>query len=74
MEPEWLNPGVIAHKQAHNAYASLSNKQKTDFAAIYTPLIDTDTIIVLLYPQNKYGLTNVIEGNAEIYRYLWNQI
>jgi len=74
VEPEWLNPGVIAHKQAHNAYALLSNKQKTDFAAIYTPLINNDPMIVLLYSQNEYGLTSVIEGHAEIYRYLWNQI
>ena len=74
VEPQWLNPGVIAHEQAHNAYALLTDQQKEDFAALYTPFITTDPLIKYLYSRNSYGLTSVIEGHAEIYRYLWDQI
>jgi hypothetical protein len=45
LEPQWLNPGVIAHEQAHNAYALLTEQQKKDFAALYNPLINTDPLI-----------------------------
>jgi hypothetical protein len=70
IKPRWLNPGVIAHEQAHNSYALLSNRQKKAFSAIYTPLKDTDPLIKLLYSKNTYGLTSDIEGHAEVYRYI----
>ena len=70
IRPEWLNPGVIAHEQAHNSYALLTDEQKAEFEATYTPLISTDKYIKLLYSTNTYGLTSVVEGHAEIYRYL----
>jgi hypothetical protein len=74
VRPEWLNPGVIAHEQAHNSYALLTDSQKTEFSAKYNPLKDTDPLIKLLYSQNTYGLTNDIEGHAEIYRYLGDKM
>jgi hypothetical protein len=74
IRPEYVNPGVIAHEQAHNSYALLTEEQKTDFSTAYTPLKTTDPLIVLLYSQNKYGLTNDVEGHAEMYRYLYNQM
>jgi len=70
VRPEWLNPGVIAHEQAHNSYALLSDEQKSEFSAVYTPLKDTAPLIKLLYSVNTYGLTSDIEGHAEVYRYL----
>jgi len=70
VRPEWVNPGVIAHEQAHNSYALLTNEGKAEFYAIYTPLITTDPVIKLLYSINTYGLTNIIEGHAEVYRYI----
>ncbi len=70
VNPVWLNPGVIAHEQAHNSYALLTPKQKADFEKDYTPLISTDSLIKYLYSINNYGLTSVIEGHAEVYRYL----
>jgi hypothetical protein len=70
IRPAWVNTGVIAHEQAHNSYALLSEEQKTKFSAIYTPLKTTDPLIVLLYSINSYGLTSDIEGYAEVYRYL----
>ena len=67
---KWLNPGVIAHEQAHNSYALLSGGDKSAFSKTYTPLKNTDPLIKYLYSINPYGLTNDIEGHAEIYRYL----
>ena len=70
VRPEWLNAGVIAHEQAHNSYALLTDAGKFEFNADYTPLKTTAPLIKLLYKTNTYGLTNDIEAHAEIYRYL----
>ena len=32
IKPQRLNPGVIAHEQAHNSYALLNDSQKAAFA------------------------------------------
>jgi hypothetical protein len=70
VKPEWVNPGVIAHEQAHNSYALLTSEQKSEFSTIYVPLKTSDPLVAFLFSQNSYGLTNDIEGHAEIYRYL----
>ncbi len=70
IRPSWLNAGVIAHEQCHNSYSLLTNEQKAEFTATYTPLIKTDRYIKLLYSLNTYGLTSVIEGHADVYRYI----
>ena len=70
IKPEWVNPGVIAHEQAHNSYALLTSEQKADFSTTYTPIKTSDPLVVVLFSKNSYGLTNDIEGHAEIYRYL----
>ncbi len=70
VRPEWLNPGVIAHEQAHNSYALLTDEQRVQFSEVYTPLKTADKLIKLLYSINPYGLTNDVEGHAEVYRYL----
>ncbi len=74
IRPEWVNPGVIAHEQAHNSYALLTEQQKAEFSTIYTTLKTTDPLIVFLYSKNSYGLTNDIEGHAEVYRYIAEQM
>jgi hypothetical protein len=74
VKPQWLNPGVIAHEQAHNSYALLDPNQKTSFSGIYNSLKNIDPLIRLLYSKNTYGLTNDIEGHAEIYRYIGQQM
>jgi hypothetical protein len=74
IKPKWLNPGVIAHEQAHNSYALLTPSQKAEFSAVYTPLKNSDSLIKLLYSINRYGLTNDIEGHAEVYRYIGQQM
>jgi len=74
IKPGWLNPGVIAHEQAHNSYALLTPAQKTEFSAVYTPLKNTDPYIRLLYSINTYGLSTDVEGHAEVYRYIGHQM
>ena len=70
VQPAWLNPGVIAHEQAHNSYALLTAEQKAEFSAAYTPLKTADKLIAFLYQHNTYGLVSDVEGHAEVYRYL----
>jgi len=70
VKPPWLNPGVIAHEQAHNSYALLTPAQKTAFSALHNSLKNTDPLIKLLYSKNTYGLSTEIEGHAEVYRYI----
>ena len=74
IRPEWVNPGVIAHEQAHNSYALLTEEEKAEFSTIYTPLKTTDPLIVFLYSKNSYGLTSDVEGHAEVYRYLGEEM
>jgi hypothetical protein len=74
VKPGWLNPGVIAHEQAHNSYAYLNPILKSDFAVIYASLKNNDPLIKFLFAQNAYGLTNDIEGHAEVYRYIGQQM
>jgi hypothetical protein len=74
IKPQWLNPGVIAHEQAHNSYALLPPEGKAQFAAVYSRLRGVDPLICLLYSKNRYGLTNDIEGHAEVYRYIGQQM
>lgn len=74
IKPQWLNPGVIAHEQAHNSYALLAPQQKAAFAAAYSPLKNTDPMIRILYSKNSYGLTSDVEGHAEVYRYIGQQM
>ncbi|XUX00683.1 MAG: hypothetical protein TUN42_01505 [Dehalogenimonas sp.] len=74
VKPQWLNPGVIAHEQAHNSYALLTPEQKVAFTNVYSPLKHTDPLVRLLYTKNQYGLTNDVEGHADVYRYLGSQM
>jgi len=73
-QPGYLNPGVIAHEQAHNSYALLTEGQKAAFNHKYMTLKDTDRLISHLFSINTYGLSNAIEGHAEIYRYLGSKM
>ena len=70
IKPEYLNAGVLAHEQAHNSFALLTETQKSQFAHHYTLLKDTDPLIKLLYSINPYGLTSDVEAHAELYRFL----
>jgi hypothetical protein len=74
VKPKWLNPGVIAHEQAHNSYAKLNPTMKATFAALYTALKDRDPVLKHLFTMNRYGLTSDVEGHAEIYRYIGQEM
>jgi len=66
----FLNPGVLAHEQAHSSFALLSDWQRVMFTAEYNPLKTTDPLIVLLCSKSNCGLTGDVESHAEIFRYL----
>ena len=68
--PAWFNAGVLAHEASHVSYGLLTDKEKSDFAILYSIEKERDPLIKYLYSINNYGLTSVIEGHAEIYRYL----
>jgi hypothetical protein len=70
VKPQWLNPGVIAHEQAHNSFALLNANQKAAYATVHNSLKNTDYLIRLLYSKNQYGLSTDVEGHAEVYRYI----
>jgi hypothetical protein len=72
IRPEWLNPGVIAHEQAHNSYALLTEEQKSQFTVLFDTIKNSNTKLIHLWKINNYGLTSDIEGHAEVYRY-WGQ-
>jgi len=69
IRPEWANAGTLAHEAAHISYSLLTDEQKKQFSDTYSSLKDKG-LIKFLYSKNTYGLTNDIEGHAEIYRYL----
>jgi hypothetical protein len=67
---KWLNVGVIAHEQAHNSYALLTEDEKAEWKSVYLDIRESDPLIKYLFKINPYGLTNEIEGHAEIGRYI----
>jgi len=69
-QPGYFNSGVIAHEQAHNCYSLMTQDEKNEFSDTYASLKTTNPLITHLYSINTYGLTNDIEGHAEVYRYL----
>lgn len=73
LRPEWANAGTLAHEAAHISYSLLSSEEKLGFFVAYT-LLKYKGLIKFLYSKNRYGLTSDIEGHAEIYRYLGNQM
>ena len=74
VKPQWLNPGVVAHEQAHDSYSSLNPDQKSVFSSMHASLKNTDPLIKRLYSINTYGLTSDVEGHAEVYRYIGQQM
>ena len=69
-QPSWANPGVLMHEICHISWSLLTDKQQTQFGILHDQLKGTDPYMKLLYSINTYGLTNHIEGHAEIGRYL----
>ncbi len=72
--PEWLNPGVIAHEQAHNSLALLPDVEKADLGHNLSVVKEFDPLVKLLFKTNTYGLTSDVECHAEIYRYLGDKM
>ena len=70
IEPEYCNPGIFAHEAGgHGAYALLSASQQADFTVLFDSMKNTDPKLVYLWSVNNYGLSDNVEGHAEVYRY-----
>ena len=66
----WFNKGVVAHEQAHAAYANLTSTEKAEFDVAFRLSLVGDDLMIFLDKQNGYMNTSNIEGHAEVYRYL----
>jgi len=77
VRPEWLVPGVIAHEQAHNSYAMLTNKEGFELAY---HIVQRDYSFRLLYELKSHIMDQIddkgkhVEAHAEIYRYLGHRM
>ncbi|MDD5700437.1 MAG: hypothetical protein PHU23_00180 [Dehalococcoidales bacterium] len=74
IEAKWLNPGVIAHEQAHNSYSFLSDAKKAEFSTVYSAVKNTDPMIMLMREKHSYADTNDVEAHAEVYRYIGQEM
>lgn len=74
VNPAYLNPGVIAHEQAHNSYSYLTDAQKAAFSVAWGEIKGLDPLVKLMVQQHGYALTNDVEGHAELYRYIGQQM
>ena len=70
VRPEFLNPGVIAHENCHNSYALLTEDDKKRWNSVYQDVKENNALIKYLFSIKSYGLTNEIEGHAEIGRFI----
>jgi hypothetical protein len=66
----WLNPGVIAHEQAHFSYALLNPEQKSAFSVLFSSLKKTDPLILQLFSFDSNRFSDDVEGHADVYRYI----
>ena len=71
IQPQYINAGVIAHEQAHNSYALLSDDEKGEWDTLYLTLVKE---FKKLWSVNPYGKTSPVECHAEIYRYYGPQM
>ena len=74
MRPEWANVGVLAHEMAHCSYALLTMGQKAAFDNAFNVSLVGDALVMFLDKQNSYMNTNNVEGHAECYRFLGDQM
>ncbi|MFA5572421.1 MAG: hypothetical protein WDA42_04880 [Candidatus Bathyarchaeia archaeon] len=65
----WFNPGTIMHEFCHISYSILKPIQKLAWDDWYYQNRNKG-VLKYLFSQHPYGLTNPIEGHAEIGRYL----
>jgi hypothetical protein len=74
IKPSWLNPGIIAHEQAHSSYVLLNSDQKSAFSDHFASLKNTDPLMRHLFSFHTSGLEVDVEGHAEVYRYIGQQM
>jgi hypothetical protein len=70
VNPEWANPGVLAHECSHRSYSFLDSAEKVSFGYELINQKVNSPMVRQLFAGNGYGLTSPVEAHAEIYRYL----
>jgi hypothetical protein len=68
-KPSWFNPGVVAHEQAHNIYALLTEGEKVAWVTEFN-IAKGNKLVKYMFSLHGYGKDNPVEGHADIYRYL----
>lgn len=69
VDPRWCVPGVLAHGHAHISYSLLSQPEIAGFAVAFNEAL-RDPLMLLMVAQHPYAKSNIVEGHAEVYRYL----
>ncbi len=74
INPQWANPGVVAHESAHISYSFLSETEKAEFKTTLEENLKTSPLMKLLSEKNSYMNTNVVEAHAECYRFIGEKL
>ena len=79
--PAWLNPGVVAHEQAHSSYDLLTEDEQFEFETTYIALyLANDPMTHLMDHCTNYinypidNEPEQVETHAEVYRFLGQQM
>jgi hypothetical protein len=79
IDPTWCNPGILAHENCHIVWAESQEDERVLFSATYRLALETDPLLKFVYSQKPYmqdrfGKDLDVEGHAECYRYLGQQM
>lgn len=76
LDPEWANPGVLAHEMAHISYFNLlSENHQAEFEVEYKKALEDNDLLKYVASKKPYMRTGGIqEAYADCYRYLGNQM
>lgn len=79
IDPQWANPGVLAHECCHVIWAGLREDEQVLFSVAYRLVLETDALLRFVFSQKPYmqmtlGQNNDREGHADCYRYLGGQM
>lgn len=69
IKAKWLNPGVIAHEQAHNSYAMLTPEERIEFGFEFEDA-KGQPLVKLMMEKTRYWLESRVEAHAEVARFL----
>ncbi len=71
IQPEYADPGVLAHEICHVAWPLLSQVEQQDFSDLYPTIASQDKLVALVTYGGPWGASiSVADAQAEIYRFL----